>query len=72
MLKKLLMILGAILLLLALFVGGVVLYSVTYSVPEQAASVENTTDLVQARGRSLYDARGNRLQLKGQSRGSIR
>ena len=71
MLKKLLMILGAILLLLALFVGGVVLYSVTYSVPEQAASVENTTDLVQARGRSLYDAQGNRLQLKGINAGQI-
>ena len=37
MLKKLLIILGVILLLLALFVGGVVLYSVSYTVPEQAA-----------------------------------
>ena len=71
MLKKLLIILGAVILLLALFVGGVVLYSVTYSVPEQAASVENTTDLVQAHGRSLYDAQGNRLQLKGINAGQI-
>ena len=71
MLKKILIILGAVLLLLALFVGGVVLYSVSYTVPEQAASVENTTGLVQAHGRSLYDARGNRLQLKGINAGQI-
>ena len=71
MLKKLLIILGAILLLLALFVGGVVLYSVSYTVPEQAASIENTTGLVQAHGRALYDARGSKLQLKGINAGQI-
>ena len=71
MLKKLLIILGAVLLLLALFVGGVVLYSVSYTVPEQAASIENTTGLVQAHGRSLYNAQGKRLQLKGINAGQI-
>ena len=71
MLKKLLMILGAILLLLALFVGGVVLYSVSYTVPEQAASIENTTGLVQAHRRALYDAQGTKLQLKGINAGQI-
>ena len=71
MLKKLLMILGAILLLLALFVGGVVLYSVSYTVPEQAASIENTTGLVQAHGRALYDAQGSKLQLTGINAGQI-
>ena len=71
MLKKLLIILGAILLLLALFVGGVVLYSVSYIVPEQAASIENTTGLVQAHGRALYDAQGSKLQLKGINAGQI-
>ena len=71
MLKKLLIILGAVVLLVALFVGGVVLYSVSYTVPEQAASIENTTGLVQAHGRSLYDAQGNRLQLKGINAGQI-
>ena len=71
MLKKLLMILGAILLLLALFVGGVVLYSVSYTVPEQAASIENTTGLVQAHGRALYDAQGSKLQLTGIIAGQI-
>ena len=58
MLKKLLIILGAVILLAALFVGGVVLYSVSCTVPEQPASIENTTELVQAHGRSLYDAQG--------------
>ena len=70
-LKKLLPVLGGVLLLLILFIGGVVLYSVTYSIPEQAASIENTTGLVQAHGRSLYDAQGNRLQLKGINAGQI-
>ena len=71
MLKKLLIILGAVLLLLALFVGGVVLYSVSYTVPEQAATVENTTGLVQASGRALYDAQGQLLQLNGINAGQI-
>ena len=69
--KKLLIILGAILLALVLFVGGVLIYSVTYSIPQQAASIENTTGLVQAQGRSLYDAQGTRLELKGINAGQI-
>ncbi len=70
-LKKLLIVLGAAVLLLVLFVGGVILYSATYSIPEQAASIENATGLVQAHGRSLYDAAGNRLALKGINAGQI-
>ena len=70
-LKRFLIIMGAVLLTLVLFVGGVLLYSVTYSIPEQAASIENITGLVQAQGRSLYDAQGNRLQLKGINAGQI-
>ena len=70
-LKKLLIVLGAAVLLLVLFVGGVILYSATYSIPEQAPSIENATGLVQAHGRSLYDAAGNRLALKGINAGQI-
>lgn len=70
-LKKLLVILAALVVLIALFVGGGLLYSLNYSVPEQAASMENSTGLVQARGRSLYDAQGNQLQLKGINAGQI-
>ncbi len=70
-LKKLLIILGAVVLLLALFVLGAFLYSQNYSIPEQAAFIENDTGLVQARGRSLYDPQGQRLQLKGINAGQI-
>ena len=69
--KKLLLILGALLLAIALFVGGVLIYSLTYSIPEQAATIQNSTGLVQAYGRSLYDAAGNRLQLRGINAGQI-
>ncbi len=61
---------GAILLGI-LFLGSVVLYSATYSVPEQEAEIENNTGLVQAKHRSLYDAEGNRLLLKGVNAGQI-
>lgn len=71
MFRKLLLILGALVLLLALFVGGVLLYSVTYTIPEQVSSIENSTGLVQAYGRSLYDAEGNRLHLTGINAGQI-
>ena len=70
-LKKLLLTLGTFVLLIALFVGGVVIYSVTYTIPAQAASIENDTGLVQAYGRSLYDAQGNRLLLNGINAGQI-
>ena len=71
LLKKLLIILAAAILLLALFVGGVILYSVNYTIPEQSPAIENTTGLVQASGRSLYDAQGNRLHLTGINAGQI-
>ena len=64
-LKKTLIIFVAVILLLALIVGGAVLYSMNYTVPRQAEKIENTTGLVQASGRSLYDPAGNRLQLIG-------
>ena len=70
-LKKLLAILGAAVILIVLVVGGLLLYSHSYSIPEQAASIENDTGLVQARGRSLYDPQGQRLLLKGVNAGQI-
>ena len=70
-LKKLLAILAAVAAALILFVGGGLLYSLNYSVPEQAASIENDTGLVRAQGRALYDAQGRRLQLKGINAGQI-
>ena len=70
-LKRILILLLSLLALLALAIGSAVLYSRNYSVPEQAAAIENTTGLVQASGRSLYDASGQLLQLRGINAGQI-
>jgi aryl-phospho-beta-D-glucosidase BglC (GH1 family) len=63
--------LGCFVLALALIAGGFVLYSNLYKVPAQAPAIENTTGLIQASGRSLYDAEGNRIQLRGINAGQI-
>ena len=70
-LKKILLILLAVVLTFSLALGGLFLYSRTYAIPAQAATISNTTGLVQASGRSLYDANGNALQLKGINAGQI-
>jgi len=69
--RRSLVIIGCVLGAFALIVGGALLYSFTYSVPEQAASIENTAGLVQAHGRSLYDAQGQPLQLRGINAGQV-
>ena len=69
--KRLLIVLGAVILAAALLVGFGILHSKNYSVPEQAASIENSTGLLQAHGRSLYDAQGQPLQLRGINAGQI-
>ena len=63
--RSILLILLAVVLLLGLGIGGIYLYSSNYSIPAQAETIANTTGLVQASGRSLYDANGNALQLTG-------
>jgi len=52
-------------------VGGLYLYSQNYTIPEQDPTIENATGLVQAHGRSLYDAEGNQIQLIGVNAGQI-
>ena len=69
--KKSLIAFGCVLAALALFVTGAVLWSANYSVPEQPVTAENTTGLVQARGRALYDPEGNILQLRGINAGQL-
>ena len=69
--KRILMGIGCFLLAVALIAGGFVLYSNSYKVPAQAATIENTTGLVQASGRSLYDPAGKRLQLNGINAGQL-
>ncbi len=60
-----------VLILVLLVLAAVFIYSKTYSIPEQDATIENTTGLVQAHGRSLYDADGKALQLTGINAGQI-
>lgn len=60
-----------ILVAVALAVGALCLYSRNYATPPQDKTIANDTGLVQAHGRSLYDAQGNALQLKGINAGQI-
>ncbi len=73
--KKVLKTIGIALLsilgVLVLVLGGIFLYSKTYSIPEQAAAIENNTGLVQAHGRSLYDAEGKAIHFTGINAGQI-
>ena len=69
--KRILAVLLAVILTLSAALGGMYLYTTGKSAPEQPETVENTTGLIQARGRSLYDARGKRVQLKGINAGQI-
>ena len=70
-LKRVLIVLGIILLAAIAVVAGLFIYSKTYTIPEQDATIENNTGLVQAHNRSLYDANGNRIQLRGVNAGQI-
>lgn len=61
----------AVVLLAAAFVGVAVLYSKNYTPGDQAQAIVNETGLIQACGKSLYDAQGHRLQLQGINAGQI-
>ncbi len=73
--KKVLKITGfcvlGVILAVGLLLAGVFIYSKTYTIPPQQATIENNTGLVQAHGRSLYDAQGNAIQLTGINAGQI-
>lgn len=69
--KVVLITLLAVLLVFALAFAGLFVYSQNYSIPPQDEFYENTTGLVQAHGRSLYDAQGNSLVLRGVNAGQI-
>ena len=64
---------GLLILLAVLIIGAAALYiySQNYSIPPQDETIENTTGLIQAHDRSLYDADGNRIQLIGINAGQI-
>ncbi len=70
-LKRVLCVVLSLVILVGLIVGAALIHSKAYRIPKQAATIENTTGLVQANGRSLYDANGNALQLQGINAGQI-
>ena len=69
--KRVGLILAALVLLLGVGLTALYFYSKNYCPPAPAATAENTTGLVQAVGRGLYDAEGNLLQLRGINAGQI-
>lgn len=73
--KKILKIIGLVILALlavaAITVAALCIYSAAYEIPRQEPFMVNDTGLVQAHGRSLYDAQGNPLQLRGVNAGQI-
>lgn len=71
LLKNILMIIGGLILAVVIFLDCFIVYSQNYIVKNQPASIENTTGLVQASGKSLYDADGNKLVLRGVNAGQI-
>ncbi len=58
-------------LILVAVAAAMLIHSANYQIPPQAATIENDTGLIQASGRSLYDAAGNRIQLIGINAGQI-
>lgn len=70
-LKNILMVIGGLILAVVVFLDCFIAYSQNYTVKNQPASIENTTGLVQASRKSLYDADGNKLVLHGVNAGQI-
>ena len=64
-------ILVAVLFLLFVGIGFLYLHSVHYTIPPQATHIDNDTGLIQAHGRSLYDANGDPIVLQGVNAGQI-
>ncbi len=70
-LKIVLTVLLIIAVLVGAVVGGMLLYSNAYDVPDQPDNITNSTGLVKASGRSLYDPQGSELHLTGLNAGQI-
>ena len=61
----------SVVLLLAIIVAVGFIWSATYRIPQQEPYMENATGLIQAHGRTLYDANGVAVQLRGINAGQI-
>ena len=70
-LKNVGIVLGVLILAVVIFLDCFIVYSQNYKVENQPAKIENTTGLVQASGKSLYDAAGNKIVLRGVNAGQI-
>jgi len=64
-------VIGIILLVLVISIDCLVVYSQNYTVDDQPLTIKNGAGLVQASGKSLYDASGNKLVLRGVNAGQI-
>ena len=56
---------------IVIFIDCFVVYSQNYTPAKQAETIENTTGLVQASGKSLYDIDGNKFVMHGINAGQI-
>ena len=70
-LKNIFKVVGVLVLAVVIFLDCFVTYSQNYTYEEKVTSIENHTGLVQASGKSLYDADGNQLVLRGINAGQI-
>ena len=71
LLKNILFTICTLLLAVVIFIDCFVVYSQNYTYEEKVTQIDNTTGLVQASGKSLYDANGNQLVLGGVNAGQI-
>ena len=71
LLKKILCGLLAVIVLIAGVVTWLFIDSQNYEIPDQKEEISNTTGLIQAYGRSLYDANGDQIMLRGVNAGHI-
>ena len=69
--KRILIGVGGLLLAVVVLLGCFVAYSKNYKVEDQPETIQNTTGLVQASGKSLYDAEGNKFVMHGINAGQI-
>ncbi len=70
-LKTVLLTVLILVLIVAALAVAMLIRTKTYQIPPQAASIVNDTGLIQASGRSLYDASGKPIQLVGINAGQI-
>ena len=69
--KNIGIVIGIVILAVVIFLDCFIVYSQNYTVDNQPEKIENTTGMVQASGKSLYDAEGNKLVLRGINVGQI-